>query len=59
MDTFEKLNILAGIRTTAEHMKTGQKEHASPEERQTAQQSEEHKSVMRLFGALANALNAG
>ena len=38
-------------------------EHTRPDERETHVQkecqSEEHKSVMRLFGALTNALNAG
>ena len=59
MDSFEKPNILAGIQTTADAIKSGQKEYGSAEERQTAQQPDEHKAVMRLFGALAKALNAG
>ena len=59
MDSFEKPNILAGIQTTADAIKSGHKEYGSAEERQTAQQSDEHKAVMRLFGALAKALNAG
>ena len=34
MDSFEKPNILAGIQTTADEIKSGQKEAAIPEERQ-------------------------
>ncbi len=59
MDSFEKPNILAGIQTSADAIKSGQKEYGSTEERQEAQQPDEHKAVMRLFGALAQALNAG
>ena len=59
MDSFEKPNTLAGIQTTADAIKSGQKEYGSAEERQTAQQPDEHKAVMRMFGALAKALNAG
>ena len=59
MDSFEKPNILAGIQTTADQIESGQKEYGSAEERQEAQQPDEHKAVMRLFGALAKALNAG
>ena len=59
MDSFEKPNILAGIQTTAEHIKTGQMHHGSPEERQKAQQNKEHETILEFFQALAKALNAG
>ena len=57
MDSFERPDILVG-KTTAEHIKRGHKEHGSAQERREAQQSDEHKAVMRLFGALAAALKA-
>ncbi len=59
MDSFEKLNILAGIMTSAAEIKEGQKTFASPEEKQQAQMDEQHAKVMRLFSAIAKALNAG
>ena len=47
------------MQTTADQRKSGQKEYGSAEERQEAQQSDEHKAVMRLVGVLAKALKAG
>ena len=59
MDSWEKPNVLAGIQTSAAEIKSGQREFATPEERQDTQMKEEQARMMAFCTGLAKAFNAG